>query len=449
MKVNKIKDISSKKTSLLGIKDMILNTVELINEDEIVLYVYFPLPSKFKWISDGIEKMLLLSKLNTDKFHIEFDTFIINSCMNIKNNCLYKDYYEFIYVVLSNIKKINNDIIPNLYLSIVSEIFNQLSPDKKDIWGFDMIGNPIYKDEPYKVLTEAMNEMYIKKKNNIDTRKLKNIYNVEGTIEDIFDELIEKERIFSNTLTLVAGLMDENDIEYYSSEKDLDITAINHKIREWRSTEYYKEVLKEKRYVLPKDGVKCVFKNLPDIQEINFKEKMFLDYKVIIFKITHSKGGTSMGFYIPFLDLYFDICLAKNIAASKTYENFILEVYSRLTTDIDMTYRRMHSICITDLKNPDGYYLQQPLMQVFSKNVENIIINKKERIKISYRNFSKEEYIPVNILIAPFIRKLPEGQFASDRALEAAAKYGYKLKPGETFVTQFPKRIFHKDNREL
>lgn len=64
------------------------------------------------------------------------------------------------------------------------------------------------------------------------------------------------------------------------------------------------------------------------------------------------------------------------------------------------------------------------------------------------RVFDKSKYDASSKNINGFIRHLPVGQKASERAILIAESYGYELKSDETYVTPFVRRQWLKKKTE-
>lgn len=438
-------NVSDKKEHLKSMKSLIINTTESLSTEEFIASMYINIPKESKWISDKIEKILLLSKINKKKFEEEFENYIASLVYDI-NKKSYKDFYKYIYSVFGNILSNKNVIVSTLYLSLFMEIVNQLSPNTKSIWGFKSEdGSPIYKDEPYQIL-DKISTFLLKKKTprirDIELLKYASMDEINTSSTTLVETLINKERIYSNLINMICGVLNEEEQELYPPQNKFAYNKIKPKIRVWKSTEELEHILDDKRYKLPSNGVKCILRNNPDIAGLFLKEKMFDEFLVVIFNITHTDGNESIGMYIKDLNFYFDISLANSITSPSNFKNIILEVYARLTTDLDENYRRLSAIKIVDdIENPSGYYMQQPLMKVLAKNIKTKNENGKIEKHIMYTSFNKEDYIAIIKDITPFIRKLPKGKKASDRAKKLALKYGYELKEGETFVSPFKKKV--------
>ena len=122
-------------------------------------------------------------------------------------------------------------------------------------------------------------------------------------------------------------------------------------------------------------------------------------------------------------------------------ENFILEVYCHLTSDIGYDRKKNSKLkVVNDINSVEDYYEQQPIAQFVYNNNENVSNKSKTPFK---RSYDKSQYIEISKFINPFIRKLPLGWKASEQAIKIAEKYGYDLKENETFVKPFEKKVIH------
>ncbi|MGU8718766.1 hypothetical protein ACV3RR_04790 [Clostridium perfringens] len=431
--------------TLKSISSLLTQKLYSIDVDEILITLYLNPDKEIKHIVNYFEKIIIIAKSYPEKLDSALIEFIAKMKLEFKNNpSALKQYYKFLY---KSINYLNGTYvkITDCYFSLAIEVLSQLSNNGDIISAFNN-DKPIFLPEVYPGLFKIVNQYT---NENLLKDNLLKIGRKYGYNRFNIPDLLERDRILSNQRYIMAGVLDESDLDLYPNRDEIQITNIKPDTRVWMNTEYYVELLKKRNYKLPKDGVLCRFNNFGCIKSIFFKEKMFFDKIVLIFQITNLNDEKSIGLYIPIDDIYIDIYISHSNTNPYNYKNSVLEVYTHLTTNIEITNKKMSAIHIsdslTDIKG--SYYLNQPIMQVLKPIKEdNITYVYKDNNKRKFKVYDKSNYIEIIKDIAPFIRKLPEGFTASEEAKLNALKYGYELKDGETFVKPFEKKVKEKNS---
>lgn len=211
------------------------------------------------------------------------------------------------------------------------------------------------------------------------------------------------------------------------------------------TTEFLKDTLHHRRRTLPANGALLQFDACQLIQEIKLKETCRDNEIVCLYKIV-TKFGDLAGYYNTSTEWFYiltDRAQFPELVDSVT--NLILWLYTSLTCDLpdvlptDASFR---SSFVTHADAPFG--------------IRCLMIGGKPR---DYRKkgngddeplrvFDKSKYDASSKNINGFIRHLPAGQKASERAILIAESYGYELKSDETYVTPFVRRQWLKKKTE-
>ena len=213
-------------------------------------------------------------------------------------------------------------------------------------------------------------------------------------------------------------------------------------LRKWKNTDFYRQLLKKRRYVLPQEGVIGKYHNAGDIFSILFKEVFIDDRIYLLYQICNLFGNGFYGVYDTKTDFFYSVY--KDTTGEAVYhrfiENFILENYCHLTTDMEIDRKRNMGLKVVDnIDAIDFNYPNQPVVQfVYNEKAEF----EEKKIGKKNREFDKKKYKEETIQISPYIRKLPEGMEASDEAKKRARELGYELREGETFVRSFERKNF-------
>jgi len=235
--------------------------------------------------------------------------------------------------------------------------------------------------------------------------------------------------------------------------------------RQWKPTDFYKEALLHRRYLLPSNGVYAEYENARDIRSIKFKEVIRNDTVYMLYLATTSHGQIS-GYYNTKEGVFYSFFTRSSEAEiGKELENFILENYYRLTVkDIDFSKKKLSCmLVVNDAKEAEriGYTQNQPIVKFFFQNgkqrnyldgylkrgpvsVSGLIFNQQEKVsKKHYRSYNRDDYCKEAVVksINGFVRSLPIGQQPSVENAQYAAMLGIELEPGETFVRPFMKVV--------
>ena len=191
-----------------------------------------------------------------------------------------------------------------------------------------------------------------------------------------------------------------------------------------------------------------IYRNSGDYSKVFFKE-VFSDDKIyLLYKVLNDKDEGFCGFFDTksqlFYSVFRDTSGENNFHSS--VENFILENYYHLTCNVEIDRKRNFALLVVD-DISDGnlfYYKEQPVVQYFYENNSIALESKKRK---PYLKGNHVELDVVDIVISPYIRKLPLGATASEEAIAYAKEMGYSLAPNETFVRPFKRKSYQLKKR--
>lgn len=289
---------------------------------------------------------------------------------------------------------------------------------------------------------------------------------------------------WTNTISSMVFFINEYTLDMFQSEafcftEDFAVP------RQWKPTELYKKELKQRKYLLPSNGVYAEYYNAKSIKSVKYKEVVRNDTVYLLYRADTDNGQIS-GYYNTKTDAFFSLFgKSTQEEIGKQFENFILENYYRLTVrDIDYSRKKLSCMMIVnDLKDAEkkGYTQNQPIAKMFfqggkQKNYlsngdakeNNFLLNgakikkTKEREKsyksvngyirnlplgqttsyeASYKPYNRENYRQEVKSVNGYIRNLPLGQTASYEAVSYAASLGIVLDKNETYVKPFIKTV--------
>ena len=246
---------------------------------------------------------------------------------------------------------------------------------------------------------------------------------------DEFESLSQIDRVFSNTLNTMSPYINEYTVDMLpSSEQTLeqDVTVLSF-LKAKLDAGKLKTDLKHRGRTLPSNGV--VFDLSHIISRVSMKEILFGNEIIMLYKEETVVGETS-GFYNTHTGVFYSV-LAETTGPTifENHERFILYLYAcavlrngKELLDNAHEVLRFRSIPFEIKMTLSG---GKPRDMYHQRTVE--------------RDDSKYQYEARQI--QGFIRRLPEGQKASQEARDRALLLGFDLEENETYVQGFVKNV--------
>lgn len=389
------------------------------------------------------ESTLIKASMDKKYLNKNLHNFFLETSLFLKKNNLYEEFIDFAYFIYSNLSNKNiNIFVLSAFQDLLLQQFCYLVPSEKVVCGIDTKGNLLTINELFPCLDYAFYDLEKKEiKSQMDIINAFRKYGYDASNIDNINYMIYNEMIITNMTILMSKFINENTIDIIPEKYFFPSSRFEY-IREWKNTEFYRELLKRRKYVLPSDGVLGIYKNAGCIYSIFFKE-LFLDDQIyLLYKVENLLEEGFYGIYDTKTDFFYSIFKdSTGEGYNKVIENFVLESYCHLTTDIEIDRKRNMALKVVDnIEDDIFYYPEQPM-------VEFSFFEKRDGVKgrgvgIGRKKFDKTKYKEESININPFIRKLPEGMSASKEAIERARELGYELLEGETFVRGFTRRNY-------
>lgn len=431
-----------------------------------------------KPIIEAINSQIELAMANSDKFIKGYHRFLQGLTKPIKKNKDYALYFkaiayaqECVHSGLSidgNVER--NDSVLYAVIDMLMQGSEYLKPQEFDIVnnivGISTENEPIIIRDPYPLAdvpvyySEALfnNRPYDKCDFQIsEDRRLDMVfsyykrYGYENVADfDSINDLALLSHLYTNTVLSMATYVNEYTVDMLPDKPLIENTP---NMWSWwpkpispkYTTEFLKDTLHHRRRTLPANGALFQFDVCQLIQEIKLKETCRDNEIVCLYKIV-TKFGDLAGYYNTSTEWFYiltDRAQFPELVDSVT--NLILWLYTSLACDLpdvlptDASFR---SSFVTHADAPFG--------------IRCLMIGGKPR---DYRKkgngddeplrvFDKSKYDASSKNINGFIRHLPAGQKASERAILIAESYGYELKSDETYVTPFVRRQWLKKKTE-
>ena len=233
-------------------------------------------------------------------------------------------------------------------MDILQQLFTQLHPDMQTIvYGTGSDGNLYLCTEFYPLLEYPLIK-YDKKYCNDPRGAVNNLgslfkdfhklgYNVSNLNE--LEMYISNERLVGNEIFMLARFINESTLDIFPSPSFAPGGGLPEELKLCKlPSEIFKEKLYDKKYSLPFSGVVGRYKNVPNIKEVLFKERIIYDdlNAVLLFKITMYDNTYLSGFYDNKTKLFWTCYKdSDGVKYHEDIELFILQSYYYLTCKLD------------------------------------------------------------------------------------------------------------------
>lgn len=435
-------DIQKYRSELSAID--ILKTLKGLTVDDVLteLFITTDYPEA-KQLMNNYEKMLVLGCVDEDRFMKEFHRLLQESHFYIKENNLHLEFFEFFYFTLETLSKRETTYKAYIsYLNLLTQQIAYFCKTDQIVCGVNTTGELIIENDPmpYSDLPFYLVDLKSNNAKNDFARELRRLgYDFEITKENI-ERFHEGARMSNTNAIHMAPFINENLLHMWEGKTYLPVNGMKI-LRQWKETSFYKDCLSERRYQLPPEGVMGTYRNAQNIYRIFFCETYQYGRIILLFKIFNEADEGFCGYYDTksghFYTFFKDTTVEGTVHAF--LENFVLENYCHLTTDMEIDRNRLKALVITDnLDAPTDYYQDERVKVRFEYKKRS----KTHDAEPEFRYFDKSNYQEIEVNVNPFIRKLPVGAVASDEARVFARELGYVLKAGETFVRPHSRRTY-------
>jgi hypothetical protein len=401
-----------------------------VSAEEIIIDSYFETNNaKAREILNKYERMIVLAKVDTDRYKKERDELHLDMAAYIHEHKLYREWFDYIYMIMTHMKE--NRIL-DAYKSEAMETWNYLSGyDIRNIYGLTTNNELLICDKVYDNWDiPLMKATILYEKNKISMEELQRKFIEEDQRNNVFI----KERNENVIDVAIFNTM------HFINERTKDIMpkvwlemAIKNNVRlprQWKDTSFYKEVLKNRRYMINRKGCKAYLKNAGNITEVFFMEDVTKDKKIImIYRVSMEKGGFIGFFHLG--DEYFFSPYRGSSEESmhNALENFILELYAEIVSGLDKDRKRLYALKeVEDIDHIEDYKSTHIYAEfgIYNSNADRRA-SKGSRYGTKQKAHNRNQAI----------RKLREGQHVSEEAKERAKEYDIELQEGYTFVRPY------------
>lgn len=439
------------------VKTTLIN-LENVSLDDLIIQLFTIVDDEdMKNLLKRYEKIILLAKVDSEKFSKSLYKFFQENSYEIKRKNLYRKFYDFKLEMDTTYRLADLNInIFNAYFSLLMEQGEFLQPMGRTTCGVDSKGKPLTIPEPYLRIdyplvehSHLSGEEFV---NAIAKTSKQYGYKLDDYIMEDFNSAANQQKYISHMFSYMIPFINEEtyDILPYPFAKLPQTISYGTATRQWMDNKEYSELLLSRSYILPKAGVKALIKNVPDVDSILLMETTVNNLPYLLYKVELQKGKYISGYYdinnkIFISPWELELFNRLNVISHSIIENLVLEIYSLLVIDFDneiIKSDREKAIIVDDIKMAMEIG-DIPIVQFMYKG-KNTKDNDKNKPSSFTVHYDKSKYIEIQKNINYYIRKLPLGASASEEAKALAREYGYTLKPNETFVKPFTKKVHHK-----
>lgn len=394
------------------------------------------------------EQQVELAGANPERFITNLHSFYQKLSAKIKKEDLYPEFFEFYYRCSKiHLTNTNNRIEWNViltYLDLLIQTVEYLRPSKFDfsviIAGRTTDGEIMTIKDPYPMFDMGGYELsdILDNPRTIKGSKevfLHNVYKKYGydvwSLDDILF-LSNNDKLYS--MNIAALLPFTNEYTYDILPTNPIKSNSRHLINfssDYPLDDLHTKLTKRRR-TLPSNGVSITFEDCPPITRILLKEVNYDNRIYLLYKLEATEGDTS-GFYDTKEKYFYNIVIAdkENKYDASPLQSFILYLYScYVLNDPDINLKRV----------PDLFGIYD--LPIYANGVLH-----GGKLQNTYRpstgsRIGNEDYTTETRTIQGFIRRLPDGRQASEKAIAIAESLGFDLELGYTYVQPFIKQVF-------
>ena len=432
----------------------VLDNIRGLDFSEISTSLYFTTQDlKMQEFTKLYDAQVELAAIDEEKFVFQLHNFFNMIATKIKKENLYEEFFEFYYKCVklrytNQNDNLNSQVIV-AYINLLIQTLEYLKPNKYDFKhyfvGKTTKGETMLSEDPFPMLDRPNYELQTAFEN-----KLVNPNNINGYIHDLYKkygyevnslediEIISyTDRLHYNSVTSVLPFVNEFTYDILPERPFTTKAYTFELIMSMVDTVDLKKKLLRRNKTLPTNGVLIKFNDNRLFEEVLLKEIFYEDTIFLLYKVKTTEGDT-VGFFDTREQYFYSIFLeyTENLNVHKNFGDFILFLYGcYCLNDENYQLNKLHHYFLLGLQplSAEGYLQGGKLKNRFNPDKEH---------KDGVARIDNDNYTTETRGIQGYIRKLPEGQKASEKAIELAEALGYSLAYNETYVQPFTKQIF-------
>ena len=443
--------------TLMTVKS-IMDLIDNISVDDLSLELYMLVKDKnFGKFVDRYRYVLEMAKEKPDLFAEQLYDFYVKMAATIKKDNYYLPFFEFVSFFQ------NNDDISHMnekqkyvYRAYVNLLLNQMEFLRKNKFDLNkMVAGVTTDGELIEVedicpsldfCTHEAEHIALSSPSMMKEDTLRKIYARHGykvdSIEDA-EALRIKQQLHTNIVSYLTPFINEytKDIIPQTGFNPILGEYLNEVPVMLRTSDICKEALCHRRKTLSVNGLKVHFDNSTFIKDVLLKEIYHNGAIICLYRLETTQGETS-GLYNTqtkqFVSIFTHAYTKQNAEAEEEQGGEGQKYLNRLESCIEGTILWCYAAFVSENILSTSYreYFRDP-----SAEVTFTSIGGKLRIPTEIKHIrsiaGNDRYETEIKYINGYIRKLPDGQKASEKAVLLAQSLGYDLADNETYVQPF------------
>lgn len=431
-----------------GIVMNILSNIQGIPFEKFSMNLYFYCKDlQMKQFTRSYESQLELAAIDSEKFLFSLYGFYNSMALRIKKENLYKDFFEFYFKCARKRSEMRDndkyeDKVLASYIDLLTQQMEFLRPNKFDyssvISGISTSGELLLSPDPYAQLDIVAYTCELDKKKDKGSTSLSELYAKYGFeihSENDIDKYVARDKNQTCTTYHLLPFINEYTYDILPHVPFSCSSANFGDIRTVVSPESIAASLSSRNRTLPTNGAIVVFRDNPLFKSLLLKEVLYDDTVFMLYRLSFLEDGDISGVFDTKSKFFF---------LSTSDDEKCTEISNALTTLILFCYASF-------VKNEQQFrleYINAFVKQGVQIQAEGYLQGGRLKNVYSAENVGtgarkgNENYTTEEKAIQGYIRRLPEGQKASEEAREYAERLGYVLELNETYVRPFVKNVF-------
>lgn len=408
----------------------VIGRLEGVAAEDIIIASYFETNNeKAKEMMRRYEQMVVLAKVNEERYLKERDSLLLDMASYIHDNKLYREWFDFIYIIMTHMQE---NIILDAYKCEAMETWNYLTNyEAVNIYGLTsdnqlLICDKVYGDWDIPLMQAT--KLFEAKK--ISARRHQELFFEEDRKHGVF--FIEKNEVMIDIdiFETMPFINERTQAIMPKKWMEMAYTGNIHVPRKWKETDFYKEQLRVRKYMINKKGCKAFLSNAGNFTEVFFMEEVTRDKKIVMLYRVSTKNGSFIGFYHLGDEFFFSPYRGSSERSiHDEVENFVLELYAEIVSGLEKDRKRFYALKeVDDIEHIENFKETHVYVQFGLYNEKS----DRDELSGNRKGFTQKAHERDKA-----IRKLREGQHVSDEAIERAKEYGITIKEGYTFVRPY------------
>ena len=429
---------------------VILQKIEDIPFQKLTLELYFIIKDTgFQKVAEDYKRVIEIAKVQPEKFVFQLYEFYKKEAKYIKDNNLLEKYFDFV-ATLQEMSELETDTTKkHIYMALVQILLEQtmfLTHNNLDfnkiVVGISTDGNPIESDDIYPNLDLPVYDI----EKMIASGKVPSLtdvskayhnwgYNVNSIEEGENWRL--KSMYYSYLIQYMIPFVNEYTIDILP-KKILEPLSLNSFAAMIPSSLFldFESFLDKRRRTLPTNGLHVFFSN-GFFKEILLKEIYKSGQVVMLYKL-QTRAGEMSGVYRTRSKFFFSALVQDkcNGFLHMAIKQLILWAYTAYVCD-------QEGIALTTKSYQSCFHTNEDVGITFTQVGGQL--RKVDSGSVAHQKIAGKDGFDSTVKhINGYIRKLPDGQKASENAVQLALFLGYELSPNETFVAPFQRTSWFK-----